>query len=597
MENDHKNIREFSYLLENFSKESLNTMKTLHLNDETITEFPDSKFFSLFSKITTLSMTFCTFNDFKASSITRSCLLLKKIDLTGCFLPSIQSIVPLGKLNFLEELNLSQSSITLDRYYLLSYLFHGHTIIATAKPKKKIQRAFPISKSILCQNKPAPVPREGNFPRLQLVNRKIITESEVESVTPKKPKPLKVEFSDPILEKVKKTNEKILKDKEKFGSLRVLLNPSSQTSNKPHVDTFERVIKEKQLITLETSKSSSSEFPESKENSSSEDDWMMENPYKTYVPKNKEETEDFLKHCKSTRELASKPIEKKLYNFQEVCFFMYGKIVQEPSKVNSVCEVLRIVNGVKQNNGISEQEVYARLKNPKNLSIDDMHQFQQILLLDDEIRSMRLQSAYFEWWIKKIEKKHVEFAEHKAILALHKNRVFNNPNIGTHEKTRKRLVRQKSSEKDSLVSIRNKKIILDQEPQYFEANFSKLFDSAEIKQGPVYFIKPIVSFEESIEKVHNQLLERERQFENLSFGDKVLVKLEKLKNNIKEREGLRDRLSQLFDQVLKLKKKFQENQVEYFYNMYEKKLDKREALKNHDYRKFELPTFIFPIIK
>ena len=379
------------------------------------------------------------------------------------------------------------------------------------------------------------------------------------------------------------------------------MSSATQQSLKPRVDTFERIKKEK---TYPTCISNESPPPSSSSSinlsSSSDTDWIAEDPYKLFVPKSKEEAQDFLQKCKSTREAASKPIDKKLYTFQEVCTFMYGRLVQETQKVNSVCEVLRIVNGVKQNNGISEQEVFSRLKNPKNLSVEDIYEFQQILLLDDEIRSMRLQSAYFEWWIKKIEKKHIEFAEHKAILALHRNRVFNNPLLGAvQEKSMKKriVIKDRNSEKDSSALRNIKKIVDDTEPQYFEANFWKYFDPKEIKQGETYFIKPIMSFEESIGRLHCQIVERERHFENLSFGDKVLVKLEKLKKNIKEREGLRDRLNVLFEQVTKLKKKFQENQAEYLYNMYEKKLDRREVLKNHDYKRFELPSFVFPIVK
>ena len=603
MENDHKNIRELCYLLDNYSKDSLATMKSLHLNDEIVSEFPDHKLFSLFHSILSLSMTYCLFQDLKPLSIVRGCPNLKKIDLTGSQIPSIKSLIPLGKLQYLEELNLSKSSIILDRYYLLSYLLHGHTIIATAPRKRKIQRAFPLSKSILCQNKPAPVPRACNFPRLQIVNCKVITEEEVESVQPRQVKPPSIVVDDPVLSKVKRTNDKILRDKEQFGSFRTLMSSATQASLKPRVDTFERINKEKSYPTCASDDSppaSSSSSVHLSSSSSSDTDWIAEDPYKLFVPKSKEEAQEFLTKCKAAREAAEKPIEKKLYTFHEVCSFMYGRLVQETHKVNSVCEVLRIVNGVKQNNGISEQEVFNRLKNPKNLTVEDIYEFQQILLLDDEIRSMRLQSAYFEWWIKKIEKKHIEFAEHKAILALHRNRVFNNPLLGAaQEKSVKKrvVIKDRNSEKDSSALRNVKRIVDDAEPQYYEANFAKYFDPKEIKQGETYFIKPIMSFEESIGRLHSQIVERERHFENLSFGDKVLVKLEKLKKNIKEREGLRDRLNALFEQVTKLKKKFQENQAEYLYNIYEKKLDRREVLKNHDYRRFELPTFVFPVVK
>lgn len=601
MEHDHKNIRELRHLLENYSKDSLSTMKSLHLSEEKISEFPDEKIFSLFSNLALLSITYSALGDFNSFVIVRSCPKLTKIDLTGCVLASVKVLIPLGKLAFLENLNLSRTSICLDRYYLLSYLLHGHTIGETCERKKKIQRAFKLSKSILCKNKPASVPRQGSFPMLTMLSNEVITEDEIETVRPKNEKVQQSAYTDRTLRKVKQTNDKILADREKFGSFRTLI-VSSQYSKKPRIDTFARLKLEKKYEICKDEEIDdefdSNEQEESREGSSDNESWAETEREKFDLPGNKEEVEELIAKSKILREKAEKPVERKIYNFDEVSLFMYGKGVQDTQRVNSVCEVLRILNGVKLSFGITENEVYNRLKSSKNLSLQDMHEFQTILELDDEIRNLRIQSGFFEWWIKKIEKKHVEFAEHKAIIALHHNRIFNNPNLTDKPKyksRRRRLIIKSQTEPSTFRNSSRKKLVLDEEPKYFVANFASLFDPQEIKQGETIFIKPIMSFEESIDKLQSQLREKERQFENLTFNEQVLVKLENMKTNIKEREGVRDKLTRLYEQVSKLKKKFEDNQAEYFYNMYEKKLNKRELLQKHDYRKFELPTFVFPL--
>lgn len=602
MEHDHKNIRELRYLLENYSKDSLSTMKSLHLTEENIVEFPDSKIFSLFGNLTLLSITFSTLNDFNSQIISKYCPKLTKIDLSGCILKSIKQLIPLGNLKVLESLDLSKTTISLDRYFLLSYLLHGHTITETCDRKKKISRAFSFSKSILCKNKPALVPRQGSFPMLQLLNNEIITEDEIETVRPKTEKQAKISFSDKTLKKVKQMNQKILDDKEKFGSFRTLAaSNSTQNTKKPRIDTFAQIKLEKKYEMCKDQESEEEDsfiVSQDSQESSDFESWIEAEKEKVNLPGNKEEVEEMLGKSKLLRGKVEKPVERKIYNFDEVSLFMYGKRVQDTQRVNSVCEVLRILNGVKLSFGISEVEIRNRIKNPKDLSLQEMHEFQEILGLDEEIRNLRIQSGFFEWWIKKIEQKHVEFAEHKAIIALHHNRIFNNPLINPkpQEKSkRKRLIIKDPVEPSTFRNTSRKKLVLDEEPKYFVANFSSLFEPSEIKEGETIFIKPIMSFEESLDKLHSQLREKERQFENLSFGDQVLVRLENMKKNIKEREGVRDKLTKLYEQVSKLKKKFEENQTNYFFNMYEKKLDKRELLQKHDFRRFELPTFVFPL--
>ena len=279
---------------------------------------------------------------------------------------------------------------------------------------------------------------------------------------------------------------------------------------------------------------------------------------------------------------------------------MYNKIVSNIKEVHCVCDVLSIVNNVKYNHSITEKDVNNILKyQTKDLSIEDMDLLQKIVQLDDDIKNLRLKNSYFEWWLKKIEKKNIEFAEHQAILILHKNRIFNNPLLG--DEPQRNLIRKKRNKiviKNNLIQEKtHKKLILkDEEQLYANIDFSEMFHPAEVKTGSVIFIQPIVKLENMLEMLQNRLKEKEREYENLSFGNKVLWKLEKIKQNINDRDVIREKLKNLYEETIKLKKIFLENEANFFHNYHEKKIDYHELMKNHNFFKIELPKFIFPII-
>jgi hypothetical protein len=165
---------------------------------------------------------------------------------------------------------------------------------------------------------------------------------------------------------------------------------------------------------------------------------------------------------------------------------MYGKIVHETSQVNSVCDVLSIVNGIKNYSGITDIEVYRMLKsNFKSLSFDDVVLFQEILLLDEDMKNMKLKNAYFEWWLHKLEKRHIDYAEHCAILTLHKNRIFNNPLLGAQPPPQSKKVKIFFKENPLATQIMSKnpkrrKLLVEDEQQYATVDFPGMFNEKEV---------------------------------------------------------------------------------------------------------------------
>lgn len=603
MELDHKNIEAFKFLLLNYSKQALSTMKSLNISKERFSEFPDTKVLQLFQNISSLSITFCQFPLFPSKLIASVMPKLTKINLKGCKISSVKTLRPLGELKDLQELNLLNNPIIIDRISILNSLLFNGEINELCESKRKIKRAYTITRLILSKSKPATVPRLPPFQSLTNLNEEIITEDEIETIQPKNQTQPTVRYTDRVLSKVKANNEKILEDKKKYGSIKNISSSGNICfgQKKAKIDTFEILACEKKYKTPR--------FNYEDEEDVTEECSVLDNsellmPFtvrkeEPAIPKDK--INEFLISNRSVRENALKSIPKKMYSFHEVSLFMYGTIVHETSQVHAVCEVLSIVNGVKSYQGITENEIYNKLKyDGKNLSFEDIHEFQQILLLDDDMKNLRLKNAYFEWWLRKLEKRHIEFAEHQAILTVHKNRIFNNPLLGAQppkiNKKKKLVIKESQIYKKLINTSSRKHIMIEEEPKYVTVDFPSMFDPSEIKQGETIFIKPISKFENVLESLQSQMKEKERQYENLNLGEKVQWKLDKIKQNISDREAVREKLKYLYEQITKMKKKFIDNEVEYFYNIHEKKMNYHEILKKHDFLQFELPKFIFPLI-
>mmetsp|Transcript_3250 Transcript_3250/g.2990 ORF Transcript_3250/g.2990 Transcript_3250/m.2990 type:complete len:115 (+) Transcript_3250:276-620(+) len=102
------------------------------------------------------------------------------------------------------------------------------------------------------------------------------------------------------------------------------------------------------------------------------------------------------------------------------------------------------------------------------------------------------------------------------------------------------------------------KEVIEKDEHFSSIDFKSLFKDPNVKEGPVIYIKPILKLETMLEHLHTQLREKEKEFEELSYDDKVMLRLQRIKKNIAEREIMRDRLKSLYSQVEKMKLEFQE---------------------------------------
>lgn len=137
-----------------------------------------------------------------------------------------------------------------------------------------------------------------------------------------------------------------------------------------------------------------------------------------------------IQDSKRTREKAMEPFTKKLYNFGEVSQLINRIEPNKHKSVQTVSDVLNLVNETHKSHGIKDDEVRKLLREKYNeLPLDEVQLLQNIVSLDEDVKNMKLKNSYLEWWLSKIEKKRLQIAEHQAILALHKKRIFGNPKL------------------------------------------------------------------------------------------------------------------------------------------------------------------------
>ena len=204
---DHCNIDSLRHLFSNYSRKSLETMKSLTLAEQDIPRFPGYSTWSIFRSLEDVDLHGCGLETVPGSVLVQALPGLKKLNLAKNRLTTVDDLLSLGKLNHFLELNLRNNPIP--------YVSHRITLIQTLLfPLSEIR--FKFSKYLLGEyrqsgirplrdmrdrrtksytgirqflkliRKPAKVPRSGRFPMLTVLNEQVITEDEVASAKPYK---------------------------------------------------------------------------------------------------------------------------------------------------------------------------------------------------------------------------------------------------------------------------------------------------------------------------------------------------------------------------------------------------------------------------
>ena len=224
---------------------------------------------------------------------------------------------------------------------------------------------------------------------------------------------------------------------------------------------------------------------------------------------------------------------------------------------------------------------------------------------------MQPKSATLDWWLNKIEKKQLKLAEHKAILTLHKRRVFGDPKWKTagsstwrneylpnkkvilpHKADNSLEVKVPANKQASAVfrmaenHLKKTGREVYEKPDYLpKVNYRGLLKECypnieELMDKPRQIIKPIQTLEHIMEQYETRIKEKEKEFETLTYDEKVWMRLTDIKRNIAEREKMRENLDHIMIQVHQLMSKFMENNKKYYSSS-----PKEEKLNIHDYLK------------
>jgi hypothetical protein len=734
---EHCNIQSLKHLFKNFSKETLLAMKSLTLSNEEIAKFPPASTLQIFRSLEELHMRNCKLNSFPADSIVKSMPLLKKIDISGNSILTISEILPLGDLTHLEDLNLSGNPIRLLEHRIsliqalifpeqsikLKYLscLNASTKVLPKKREKKFAGSNSVTHIVLNKSKPAKVPREGKFPMLRVVNGKFISEEELKSAKPYLDDDIivkneqKEKAEDPILEKVRLKNKKILAKRDKYIKGLFTNNYHPCTERKQSVEHVPRYFKVDPL--KNQSHESSPQLSDSSLTEENEDELEKVhtfnttepgnfklshtqtvfypdrsetvapsppiNPNKPVVPRlvspllefrkqktrNNRETllstveftdrerskseirgshslprqvqesppqikvrdetyrqrdeeenkeiqvkiHQLIERSKKLREEASCENPPKIYTFEEVSNFLYKREPNGAKEISTVSGVLHLLNNTRRKIEVaSDAEIRRKLDHDlDNVNLEEFEIMQNIIEIQTDIESMQPKSATLDWWLNKIEKKQLKLAEHKAILTLHKRRVFGDPKwkmagSSTWQKeflpSKKVILPHKADNSLEVKIPANKQIgavyrmaenhlkrtgrEIYEKPDYLpRVNYRGLLKECypnidEIMEKPRQIIKPIQTLEQIMEQYELKMREKEKEFEALSYDEKVWMKLTDIKRNIAEREKMRENLEHIMVQVHQLMSKFMDHNKKYYSNH-----EKEEKVTIHDYLK------------
>jgi hypothetical protein len=227
---DHGNIASLRTLFRTFPREALTTMKQLKLAEQEIPRFPPFSTLSIFVAVELLDMHRCALADFPGVLIVKSLPALVSVDLSDNQLTEVTPVLPLGQLRRLKELRLEgnpmpyinlrvvvlrkllypERQVHLKMVRIYTGIYRQSSLpelppLAFGNTKLQPRQALLLNR----KRKPAPVPRLGSFPMLEILCGGLIMADELESArpypeadiysSPQHPKPSVPSFHSPLV--------------------------------------------------------------------------------------------------------------------------------------------------------------------------------------------------------------------------------------------------------------------------------------------------------------------------------------------------------------------------------------------------------------
>mmetsp|Transcript_25640 Transcript_25640/g.44866 ORF Transcript_25640/g.44866 Transcript_25640/m.44866 type:complete len:745 (+) Transcript_25640:11-2245(+) len=720
---DSAHILALRTLFHSFSIEALGTMQTLTIANEEVTKLPPLTTLSVFRSLLQLNIRSCKLTSVPSVLIVKAFPLLTHIDLTGNQLTSVASVLPLGELKSLKSLNLLGNPLFLLEHrinLIQAIIFPEHKqhfkvskcLSASYMSIPKMSRISQTKSARTFQRvvrKPAPVPREGDFPMLQVLCEEELMEDEMKSAKPYDDEvlltPTKTISKSPFMARHRAKNEELLHNRAKFHPEFMRTSAHPCLERKQNIDAIPRYLRIDAVVVKSTEgEQSLSECSLQDEEESFSDVMKLYRPASskaiaikpaiehlktsrteapteqvdpltkrriafTDIPKTAEaprvasnqrkrsyrnsilDTMDKSKEKPeepTTPALTSQPsitfmeppkkypieelkqsldtvrneqvkmkkdmefMASRKLKFDHVAGQLYGPNHHlSHAEADRVDAILKLLNKRGHIELPSDQEIRLMLKEG-GLDEERKEWAEQVMDLKTDLQAMHFKPESLEHWLAYVEKRQLELAEHQAIMALHKKRVFGDVRAKARERASRKLVQwqnefigKKAAPLAGIVS----EVYISKEPSSKAvAAVHHMTEQFKRKQGKVVMaipnylpkveykgllkecipniqdrmdaprplLKPMHHLEVVIKQHEEKMRDLEAEFDQLSAEDKLIAKVDQIKRNIANRERSRGIIQNALTQIKQMTDSFFAHQEEYYKGPeYDKKAKKK----------------------
>jgi hypothetical protein len=314
-----------------------------------------------------------------------------------------------------------------------------------------------------------------------------------------------------------------------------------------------------------------------------------------------------LKHCLETVRLEQVKLKKEMefqsskkLKFDQVASQLYGPDHHlTTSQVDRVGAILRLINKGGVGSLATDQEIRLLLANGQ-LDEGRKELAEGVLDLNADLVAMHYKPESLEHWMAYVERRQLELAEHNAIIALHKKKVFGDIRQKARDRANRKLAKwqdefigkeaaplagivpqtyvPKETNKKAMSAICNMAEQFKRKqgkavmavPQYlpkvdYKGVLKECYpDIQDRMDAPRPLLRPMQHLEAVIKQHQEKMRNLEHEFESLSAEDKLIAKVGLIKQNIANRERSRGVIEASLTQLRQMTESFFAHQKEYY---------------------------------
>lgn len=312
----------------------------------------------------------------------------------------------------------------------------------------------------------------------------------------------------------------------------------------------------------------------------------------------------------------------KKFKFDYVAKQLYGPNAHLSSaEVDRVEAILKLLNKRGYVELPTDLDIRLLLRNG-GLDEERKELAEGVIDLKVDLQAMHFKPESLEHWLAYVEKRQLELAEHQAIMALHKKRVFGDIRKKARDRANRKLAKwqdefigkktaplagivpqvysAKEAQSRPVAAVYNMteqfkkkqgKVIMAV-PQYlpkveYKGILKECYpDIQDRMDGPRPLLRPMQHLEAVIKQHQDKMRDLESEFEALSAEDKLIAKVGNIKRNIAHRERSRGVIEAALTQLKGMTESYFAHQEEYYKGPQEDKKARRKFKNRKDYMLF-----------